>query len=246
MESNLMTSVKNNALAGLCAVAALTAAASGAYATTIAPTPTITATYSDTTVYTGSSSEKPTISTLSSSIPALTLGQSTGELSFFTVSPTSSTKNDTVTGIVTVNFALTDPTAVKTATSGTTAGGIAPSAVTNGQFSVTANYQIDYANSTDCISWTVAACTLPGDSSVPDSKTLGDTVVVTFADGAVLDLGLWNWADWNMQPGISYDLVSDPTSPKTVAEPMSMALLGVGMVGVGAMRRRARAPQASA
>jgi len=223
------------------AATALLVTVSAANATPIA-TKTINGTYSavdSNPVYTtrdGAPTINSTGTFLSSPLPAevLTLGSTTAPTNFLVVAPTSwptnsqgqRTGNGTVTGNITVGLTLTDPSAAQRVTS---VGGYAAT-ISGGVVTVVANYAIDYANDTDCIGWSGAACALPSPGA-PDSNTvLGDTLAVTFTDGAVLDIFLYNWTDWNMAPQISFDLVSVP-------EPMSMALLGVGIIGIVAARR---------
>jgi hypothetical protein len=52
----------------------------------------------------------------------------------------------------------------------------------------------------------------------------------------VADVNLYNWSDWTMMPDISFEEVSGP--PATVPEPASLAILGLGLAGLGLVRRR--------
>jgi hypothetical protein len=239
-------------------VAAALATATAAHATTINGSYTAV----DTTPGYTTSDGAPTINTvggyLASPLPAeaLTVGNATTPTPFLEVSPTNwptnsqghPTGSGTVTGSITVNLTLTDQLpAIGSSVTGvsSSAGGYVASLITGGVVQVIANYAIDYANQTDCISWTVAACTLPSSQGTDTTNILGDTIAVTFGDHAVLDVNLYNWSDWTMAPRISFDLVSGPTTG--VPEPMSIALLGVGMIGIRAVRRRrAQALQATA
>ena len=103
----------------------------------------------------------------------------------------------------------------------------------NGGVEFDANYAIDYATQTDCITW--AGTCKPAASSGPETTALSDTLLLSFADGAQLDLNLYSWQDWNMEPQISFDLVS---GPEVVPEPASFVLFGSALAALAFIKRR--------
>jgi hypothetical protein len=165
---------------------------------------------------------------------SLTVGQSTGPLNFLYVSPTSG--SGTVTGSIVVDFNLSGPNA-SAVTGVTSTAGANQASIVNGLVQIDANYAIDYANQTDCITWT-SACTAGNYQGNP----LTDTLAVDFADGAILDIGLYDWADWDMQPQISFELVQGVEVP----EPASLALLATGIAALFLLKRRPFKPAAAA
>jgi hypothetical protein len=156
----------------------------------------------------------------------LTVGSSTGPMNFLLVSPTSG--SGLVTGSIIVDFKLSGPGG-SAITGVTSTAGANQASIVNGLLQIDANYAINYANQTDCITWT-SACTA-GDYK---GNPLTDTLAVDFANGAVLDIGLYDWADWDMQPDISFDLVQGVAVP----EPGSLALFGTGIGALLLLTRR--------
>jgi hypothetical protein len=69
---------------------------------------------------------------------------------------------------------------------------------------------------------------------------------ILLASGSyILEFGVTNWADTAFQSGMAFDgLAVDgviiPTDPTVVPEPISMVLLGSGLAGIAAVRRRRR------
>jgi hypothetical protein len=56
-----------------------------------------------------------------------------------------------------------------------------------------------------------------------------------------MDISLGNAQDWTIIPTITFTLLTDPTA---APEPMSVALLGVGLFGLGIIRQRRSSPTA--
>jgi hypothetical protein len=175
--------------------------------------------------------------TISDSLPAafsetLAVGGTTGQLNFLTVAPTSG--SGLVTGSVDVEFSYVGPSgSAVTGVSSTV--GANQATFSGGMVDIAANYAINYTTQTDCITWD-GTCT---PSSGPVTTKLTDTLAISFADGAVLDVGLYDWSDWNMQPGISFTLASGPTpQTPTAPEPASLALFGAGVASLAVIRRR--------
>jgi hypothetical protein len=93
-----------------------------------------------------------------------------------------------------------------------------PSGAT-GTLTATGAYQANYSMSTDSITWTQPS------------------VVANFTDGDSLDVTLDNASDWNIYSDITLHLVSTTGGSGKIPEPASMALLGVGLLGLGAAKR---------
>jgi hypothetical protein len=130
----------------------------------------------------------------------------------------------TVAGSIDIAMVLTGPGG-SALTGLTTSAGGNTAFLSNGTLYFQANYDLFYGNQTDCLTWNSSSCTSTGNTS-----TVGETLTATFADNAVLDIYLYNWSDWNMQPSIGFDLISGPTA--TVPEPASFAVFGVGLIGL--------------
>jgi hypothetical protein len=161
----------------------------------------------------------------------LTQGVTTTPQVFLQVAPANAGASaGTQTGSIQIAMDLADGmgsavTGVSTSAGGNTAF------VSNGTLYFAANYELFYSNQTDCLTWAGSSCTPTGNTS-----TIGETLAVSFADGALLDINLYNWSDWDMAPDISFDLVSGPGVP--VPEPASIALFGVALAGFCVIRRR--------
>jgi hypothetical protein len=157
----------------------------------------------------------------------LTVGNSTGPMNFLLVSPTSG--SGLLTGSIIVDFNLSGPNgSAVTGVSSTT--GANQATIVNGKVQIDANFAINYTSQTDCITWT-SGCTAGNNNGQP----LTDTLAVAFANGAVLNIGLYDWADWDMEPDISFDLVNPPVQ---VPEPASLALFGTGFAALLLLSRR--------
>ncbi len=164
----------------------------------------------------------------------LTEGQTTAAQNFLLVSPTSG--KGLVTGNILVDFSFSDALGSAITSVSNTAGANTASLV-NGNIAVDANYAINYASQTDCITW-AGSCT-PASKSGAIKTALSNTILVSFADGAALDVNLYNWSDWNMEPAISFEMVSGPTATvTTVPEPASFALLATALAGLAFAKRR--------
>jgi hypothetical protein len=174
----------------------------------------------------------------------LTVGTPTTPTAFFAVVPLNySSSVGTVGGAVSVALTLTDASGAAVTSFSYTTGGDAVT-LSNGVLNLTANYDLFYAgyggNSTptDCIVWNASSCTPSDNTGVNITTPLGETVTATFGDGEVLAVSLYNWTDWNMEPNISFNLVSGPTS--AIPEPASIAIFGAALIGLGVIRRRSR------
>ena len=76
----------------------------------------------------------------------------------------------------------------------------------------------DGAGKSDCVTWTTSP------------------IVANFSDGAKMNITLNNAADWAITPTVTFDVINGPTA--VVPEPISVACLGIGMVGLGMVKRR--------
>ena len=204
---------------------------------------TITGKY--TAIGTGTAGYIPTINDASSGfLPSpfstgnLTVGSTTAPTTFLMVNPVNGSSSlGTLTGTVAVAFNFYDPSN-STVTGVTYSSGANPATLSAGAVNVTANYILAYGNGTDCITWDVAPCS----TTSANTTTIGDTIVVSFADGTVLDVNLYNWSDWTMYPNISFKLASGPAATPgggaPVPEPASIGLFSAGIAGLALLRRR--------
>jgi hypothetical protein len=163
---------------------------------------------------------------------SLVAGQATAAETFLQVAPVSGPASvGTQTGSIDIAMSLSDIDSSAITGVSTSAGG--NFAFTNGgSVYFSANYELFYGNQTDCLTWSGPSC-----SATDTTNTIGETLAVSFADGALLDINLYNWSDWDMAPDISFDLVNGPGVP--VPEPASFAIFGVALAGFAMMRRRA-------
>jgi hypothetical protein len=168
---------------------------------------------------------------------SLTVGTTTATQDFIQINPPGS-GSGTQSGQVDLTF--TGLELAGSSVTGVTASGGAAATLSGGNVSVDANYELFWSNQTDCIVWSNTTCTATGNQS-----TIGDTLVVTFASNAVVDINLYNWSDWNMQPDISFEQVT-AAHGTSVPEPASLVLLVSALAGLGLIRRHRQGGAASA
>ncbi len=109
----------------------------------------------------------------------------------------------------------------------------------------TALATFDYKHQTDNLCWlngsvggsVVQSHTSVGTCNAPGSKlpSTGYEQIIMQLGNAQYAIDLYDWNDWNEQPNIKFQLL-DPTV--AAPEPFTLALLGAGVAGAAAMRRR--------
>jgi len=217
------------------AIAAMLLSSSASYAGTISSTYTAVATETS-----GFSGYAPTVTKVLPSpfTETLSVGKPSTATDFIKVAPKSGgSLVGTIKGTVDIAFTFSSATVTSVANS----SGGNPAKLVNGTVDVSANYLLFYGTNpqTDCITWSTTTCTADEKQNV----NVGDVVTVNFSNGAILAINLYNWADWDMTPDISFTLVKDPTA---APEPMSVALLGSAMAGLGLIRRSRKGATVSA
>jgi len=161
----------------------------------------------------------------------LTVGQTTTPQTFLQVAPANAPSSiGTQTGSIQIAMKLSDIYS-GTVTGVTTSAGGNVAFAAGGTLYFSANYELFYGNQTDCLTWSGPSCSVTG-----NTNTIGETLAVSFSDGALLDINLYNWSDWDMAPDISFDLVSGAGVP--VPEPASFAVFGAALAGFALIRRR--------
>ena len=160
----------------------------------------------------------------------LSVGQTTAPTDFLLVSPTNG--SGLVTGSIQVDFSVSDIYG-SAITGVTNTAGANVATIVNGEIQFDGNYAINYKTQTDCITW--AGYCSPAAQSGAVKTQLTNTVAVSFADGAVLDMNLYDWSDWNMQPEISFGMANTPVP---VPEPATLALFAAGLAGLAFLQRR--------
>lgn len=171
---------------------------------------------------------------------SLTVGNTTTPDVFVSVAPQGGSSSvGTITGTVAVTFTglqLGTATVTGVSVSSSTPGGAAAT-LSGGNITVAANYELYYGTNpqTDCIVWNATTCVQTSNGDIANTN-IGDTLVVTFSNRAVVDINLYNWSDWTMYPEISFTQVSTGNVP----EPASLTLLASAVAGLGAITRRRR------
>ncbi len=162
---------------------------------------------------------------------SLTVGVTTTPTTFLQIQPaTVNGSTATEMGAIDVVLTLLGPNGSAVTGVQTSAGGN-PATLSHGSITFAANYELFYQTQTDCLVWNSTTCTPNNNTS-----TIGETLTVDFADGAVLAVNLYNWSDWDMSPEISFELISG--GPTSVPEPGTLAIFASAIAGLAAMRRR--------
>jgi hypothetical protein len=147
---------------------------------------------------------------------------------------------DVLSSPFTENLALNSPTTL-TNFIGITPANLSGSHTATGTVTVTFNFTKPSGITGTAVDTGVYTANYYSGRNAPDDTdsivwNSPDPIVVNFTDGAVLDVTLKNTSDWTLYPQITFDLVKDPSAP--VPEPMSIALLGAGLIGLGIIRHR--------
>ena len=174
-----------------------------------------------TIAYTGSGGNGPTISDKLSDPFALnlTVGVQTANVNFITATPAGTCgtgcTNSTASGTIKATFTFTSPTGA------------------TGNLIETGTYQAKYSGAA------LACTTSPaGQTDCIDWSTANDPLAVTFSNGDVLYVTLYNAQDWAITPQISFKLV-DPV-PLPAALPLfASGLSAVGFIGLRRKRKAA-------
>lgn len=139
------------------------------------------------------------------------------ETGFFDVSPAGSCgylcgKADTASGTITLTFSSLELIV-----------GTNTYTETGGPYQATATYMANYKNDTDSVTWS---------SSV---------IPVTFSNGEVVDITLYNASDWTIDPEISFKVVSQ--TPLPAALPLFAG--GLGVMSLLGLRRKRKATRSA-
>ena len=105
-------------------------------------------------------------------------------------------------------------------------------------FSAYMEYYANAFTQQDDMQWAATQYTSPSSTY----RSSGTSLVLneTLSNGSVIQVTLPYEQDWNMAQAIQYDVISGPTAVVATPEPVSMAVLGVGLAGLGYVRRQRR------